>query len=124
MNRGMIKMMDGGCKKSDDDLVLIHGMNPDRNELHVIRNRHGEIQAGVLRDLEEGRPIHGDIVKLKPFRKFPLLCKVETILSADEFNEERQSPEPAHPGPAMVATEAYRTGWERVFGARKDESAN
>jgi hypothetical protein len=129
-------------KRKADDVVLIHGVDPRRKELHVLRRRRDGVEAGVVRDVEEGRPIQGDLVKLKPWRDFPLVCDVETVLStgetaaapttatgseatASDAHAPAKAPARApHPGPARVATDAYRCGWDRVFGRRGPPDVN
>lgn len=104
-------------KAGVDDVILIHGVDPQRRELHVVRSKGGEVGLGIVRPVEEGRPIDGDLVRLKPHKDMPLLCDVEEVLSVPK------PPAPAgppHPGPACVSTDAYRRGWEQVFGPRAD----
>ncbi|MBM4395803.1 MAG: hypothetical protein FJ087_08945 [Deltaproteobacteria bacterium] len=130
-------------RRRGNDVVLIHGVDPRRKELHVLRRRSDGVEAGVVRDVEEGRPIQGDLVKLKPWRDFPLVCDVETVLSTDETGNAQPSGSagtgtagastdaaaraPArapHPGPARVASDAYRSGWDRVFAGREPPDVN
>lgn len=94
------------------DQALVFGVDPERQEALVLRRRGNDVEAGVVRPLKEGRPILGDVVRLKPRPEFPPLCDVETLV---------RHPDPAprrSPGPPMGSTEAYRRGWEQVFGAR------
>jgi len=106
-------------KAGGDDVILIHGVDPQRRELHVLRSKGGDVGMGVVRAVEEGRPIAGDLVRLKPRRELPLLCDVEEVLSVP-VPEPASPARPSHPGPAFVSTDAYRRGWEQVFGARPD----
>lgn len=118
--------MGGAPKKTCDDLVLIHGADARRRELHVLRRRRDRVEAGVVRAAEEGRPISGDLVRLKPWRDFPLVCDVETILSAEELTGAAEPSRPAttgHEGPPRVSTDAYRRGWDLAFGHREDDGA-
>jgi hypothetical protein len=103
---------------SKRDVVLIHGVDAKRKELHVLRRTDETVQAAVVREAEPGMPIHGDLVKLSPHPGFPLLCDVETLL-ADPARPEAPA-RSGHPGPAIVASEAYRRGWDDTFGRRAD----
>jgi len=105
-----------GDRKEGDDVVFIHGVDEQRRELHVLRKKGDEFGLGVVRPVEEGRPVSGDIVRLKPRPKLPMICDVEEILPLPA------PPGPGgrlHAGPPRVSTEAYRRGWELVFGGPK-----
>jgi hypothetical protein len=95
------------------DEALVFGMDPERKETFVLRRRGEDVEAGVVRPLQEGRPIHGDVVRLKPRPEFPLLCDVETLVKHPD-----PPVAPRRAGPAMVSNDAYRRGWEQVFGTR------
>jgi hypothetical protein len=94
------------------DVVLIGPPTSDGAGLHVIRAREERIETGELRAIKEGQPITGEIVTLEPRKDNPRVCDV-----TDSFK-----PPPgtslalAHKGPANVATDAYREGWDEVFG--------
>jgi hypothetical protein len=103
-------------KAGADDVILIHGFDPRRRELHVVRSRDGDIGLGIVRPVEEGRPIDGDIVRLKPRKDLPLLCDVEHVLSIPDTPTRPAPAGRSHPGPARVSSEEYRRGWEQVFG--------
>jgi hypothetical protein len=91
------------------DVVLLGPPTTDGAGVHVIRAREERIEAGELRALEEGRPIRGEIVTLQPRQDNPRVCDVK-----DSYRP------PAairgHKGPANVTTDAYRDGWDEVFG--------
>ncbi len=96
-----------------DDVVLIHGRNDD-GALQILRKKGDELSAGELRPIEEGKPIQGDIVTLRPRKEMPLLCDVE---------EEVKLPRPqGAKKPAKVATDQYRAGWEKLWGRRTRSS--
>jgi hypothetical protein len=97
------------------DLVYVYGRSDDG--MHVVRSRTGRIEMGELRELEEGRPIQGEVVKLTPTKEHERLFDAETLLPAAEEHREG-------PGPAQVATDAYRSGWDRVFGEKKRRDLN
>ncbi len=85
--------------------------------VHVLRAREEKVEVGELRALEEGRPIVGEVVTLSPRKDNPRVCDVK-----DSY----RAPSPggttalslAHKGPAKVATEAYRDGWDEIFGKK------
>jgi hypothetical protein len=97
------------------DVVLLGPPTADGAGIHVIRAREERIETGELRALEEGRPIVGEIVTLKPRESNPRLCDV-----TDSYAPPRatQAPQLGHKGPAKVATAAYREGWDEIFGAK------
>ena len=108
--------------EAEEDVALIHRVDEVRHEMHVLRRRRkGEVEAAVVRPVEPGRPIHGDLVKLKPRKEFPLLCDVETLLADPEGHAEVVS---RHDGPERVTTDAYRRGWESVFGSAGPDEVN
>ena len=94
-----------------EDVALVCGK--DEHGLHILRRRSedGPIEAAVVQPLAEGRPITGEVISMKPRPDFPFLCDVKTEL-----------PPPAGPraanGPAQVATNSYRSGWDAIWGAR------
>lgn len=92
--------------------MLIHGRGDD-GALKVLRKKGDELSAGELRPLEEGKPITGDILRLKPRPELPLLCDVQ-----EEITVPRRTA-----GPPQVATDRYRAGWDALWGDKKDEAA-
>ena len=66
------------------------------------------------RALQEGRPIVGDIVTLKPRESNPRVCDVTDCYSAPTAHAAQLG----HKGPAKVATNAYRDGWDEIFGEK------
>ncbi len=126
-----------------DDLVLIHGLSEDGESCSVLRKRGNKLEAGVVRPMKEGRPIEGDVVKLRPIPEVPLLFNVEVQYSSRgeegpaettdaASKESAEIQEPVHAEsrekleqgfgrgnrPAMVATEQYRNGWDTIWGRR------
>lgn len=108
--------------------VLIHGRTEDGKGLHVLAQRGDNVEAATVTPLEEGKPLAGDVVRLKPHKNFPLLCDVETEFSqsprganSDVF--ESSKAEPPQKGPAKVSTARYRKNWSAIFGASKGSKA-
>ncbi len=89
-----------------DDVALVHGRTPDGEGLHVLRKRGDTLSLGEVRPLKEGKPIQGEVVKLKPREDMPLLCDVEV----------QHAPAARGAGPARVASSSYRSGWDGIWG--------
>ena len=88
------------------------GAAPDGSALAVLRQRAegAPVEAGVVRPLQDGQPIVGEVVRLKPRQETPLLCDVEVALASP-----RGATASPRKGPAKVNSSAYKDGWERVF---------
>lgn len=97
------KKASGAAK--DEDVVLVYGRSDDGQHYSVLRQRGTEIHAGTLRPLDEGKPIHGEVVQLKPRSESPALFDV------DVQHDGRQT----GGRPAKVASEQYRKGWESIW---------
>lgn len=82
--------------------------------MHVIRAREERIETGELRALQEGRPIVGEIVTLRPRDANPRVCDVTDSYAAPTA----RAAQLGHKGPAKVATDAYRDGWDEIFGQK------
>jgi len=90
------------------DIVFVHGKS-EGGRYQVIRQRDQQIEIGEMATVREGQPILGDLVKLHPLEQHERLFACETIASSPVREEQ---------GPAQVASEAYRKGWEAIFGDR------
>ncbi len=91
--------------------MLLGPPTADGGGVHVIRARDERIETGELRALQQGRPIVGDIVTLRPRESNPRVCDVTDSFSAP-------TAQLGHKGPAKVATNAYRDGWDEIFGEK------
>jgi hypothetical protein len=107
------------------DLLLIHGVTSDGAGLEVVRKRNGRVEQGALRQVQEGRPLHGELVRLKPLPEFPLICEVEVQVPAraqqqdvEGGDRERAS---QHKGPAQVASDRYRRNWDLIWNQGRDK---
>lgn len=99
------------------DLVLVHAATSDGKGVNVLRAREERLEAGVLRPLEEGKPIQGEVVKLTPRPELPFLFDAETQVSVGAAKGETDGePRRGSGGPAQVATATYRKGWDVIFG--------
>lgn len=97
-----------------NDVVLLGPPTADGAGVHVIRARNERIETGELRALQEGRPIVGEIVTLKPRDSNPRLCDVTESYTPSAV----PTAQLGHKGPAKVATQAYREGWDEIFGTK------
>jgi len=102
------------------DVVILGPPTADGAGVHVLRAREEKVEVGELRALEEGRPIVGEVVTLAPRKDNPRVCDVK-----DSYRPPGAAGVPraaalaaAHKGPANVATEAYRDGWDEIFGKK------
>jgi hypothetical protein len=96
------------------DLAVIVDRTEDDEGFHVLRRRgDAPVEVGTLRPLKEGQPIEGEVISLKPRKDVPFIYDVKTKL-----------PDPRRrltsDGPPQVATKEYRTGWEAIWGKRRD----
>ena len=98
----------------DYDVVLVHGPTDDGNGARVVRARPGQLQVGEVRPVREGQAVNGaEVVTLHPREGMLNVCDVEVVHA--------KPPTPLavkadRHGPAQVATNAYRTQYDRVFG--------
>lgn len=89
-----------------NDIVLVHSPDTDGRGYRVLRQRGETLQAGVVRPLENGKPIHGEVVRLTPREESPLLFDVDVQHDAGSASLGR---------PAKVATDKYRSGWDSIW---------
>ncbi len=97
------------------DVVFVHSPADAGEGYRVIRKRDETIEVGEIRAVQEGRPIHGELVKLTQRKESERLFDVEVLASRQET---KQPAALAHAGPAQVASDAYRANWEAIFGRR------
>jgi hypothetical protein len=102
--------------QAPEDVVFVHSKSDDGRGFRVIRKREESLEVGEIRALEEGRPLHGDLVRLRQRKEHERLFDVEVVVEAPRSRDART-------GPAQVATNAYRSNWEAIFGRGEDEDA-
>jgi hypothetical protein len=97
------------------DIALVCGK--DEHGTHILRRRSeaAPLEMGLLRPLREGKPIEGEVVSLSPRSEAPMLFDVKSELPDPHAPHPRAKSD----GPAQVATEAYRKGWDAVWGRRR-----
>ena len=90
------------------DKALVLGELQNKG-IAVLRQRSDDapVEAGLVRKVKDGEPIVGELVTLKPTEEGSRLCDVEVHVD--------NRPATAK-GPAKVASDAYRSGWEALFG--------
>jgi hypothetical protein len=107
-------------ERARKDLALVFGPSEDGQGFKMLRRRAGTslVEAGTIRPLQEGRAIIGEVVQLEPRPEAPFLfdCQTDRELSTTPV-------EPALTGPAQVATEEYRRGWDAIWGSRNRPAA-
>ena len=96
------------------DVAIVCGK--DEHGLHILRRRSEDapIEAAVLQPLAEGRPITGEVISMRPRKDLPFLFDAKTELEAPVA----ATTERATNGPAQVASNSYRSGWEAIWGSR------
>jgi len=95
---------DDRCDGSD---VAFLGPPAPGGGVHVLRHKSDHsLETGVLKPLEDGKPIYGEIVQMRP-RENGLGYDVLPLEEADPSS-----------GPAMVNNRAYRDGWDTIFGKK------
>ena len=112
-------MSDEGAPKPKpkEDVVFIHGPAEQGDGVRVIRKRDDTIEVGEMRAAKEGKPLTGELVKLKPRAESDRLFDVEVMVSRDELPQAQAG---SRHGPAQVATEKYRANWDAIFGPREE----
>lgn len=119
-----------------DDVVLVHGCSEDGKTIAVVRKRGDKLSAGVLRAVEEGKPVLGELLRLTPRAETPAICDVDVLhaprvdaigaanavgaAGADEAAgaDDQGAESDGRGGPSRSATPAYRSGWDAIWGAR------
>lgn len=91
-----------------EDVALIYGVSDDGRGLEIVRKRDGRVEAGTVRPLEQGKPLHGEVVRLKPRPHAPFVCDVEVDFAPPQRAQARS-------GPPQVATDQYRRNWDAIY---------
>jgi hypothetical protein len=110
----MAKRSEGkGRSRKPRDVAMIVDRTEDSEGFHILRRRGDDapVEVGTMRPLREGKPLDGEVVSLRPRRDLPFLYDVKTEL---EVGERRSTSD----GPAQVASDDYRRGWDAIWGPR------
>jgi hypothetical protein len=93
------------------DVVLV-GPATSTESHAVLRQREDRLELGELRAVREGRPLQGsgELVKLRPREEHERLFDVDVVTALPS------PPGQGRSGPPQVASDAYREGWELIFG--------
>jgi hypothetical protein len=92
------------------DVLFVHSKAESGEGYRVLRARDEAIEVGELRPAKEGQPLHGELVSLRAREGQPRVFDVDVLHA-------RPKTIAARSGPAKVASDAYRAGWDAVFGA-------
>ena len=95
---------------------MFGGRTADGEGLGVLRCREGRLELGQVQPLKEGKPIHGEVVKLHPHADCPAVCDVEVQVAAPSAAKKS--------GPAQVANDTYRKNWDAIFRRDRDAELN
>jgi hypothetical protein len=112
------------------DVAVVCGKDADG--LHILRRRSkdGPVEAAIAKPLTEGRPITGEVISMRRRRDLPFLFDVKTEIDISgeraeiEGAAEAPTEAPTIDGPAKVATNSYRQGWDAIWGSRTRGPAN
>lgn len=105
-----------------EDVALICGKTDDGKGLHVLRKRASRLEAGIVQPLEEGKPIHGELVTLRQRGQTPL-CDVEVHYSGAKAPEDTRLEGENRGHPAQVASDTYRKNWDTIWKASGSKKA-
>ncbi len=94
------------------DVVFVGGPTDHGDGVNVIRAREERLEFGTLEPLREGKPIHGEVVRLVPRPELPRVFDVETEVDAPATPALTKS---AQAGPAQVASDTYRKNWDAIW---------
>lgn len=109
-----------------EDVVLVGNRVEGGDGYHVLRKRDERVELGELRAAKSGRPVHGELVRLRARENAERLFDVEVLAKAPKPERDRADDGQAaleRSGPAQVATDAYRKNWDTIFGARRSKRA-
>ena len=105
------------ARRQGEDVAIVCGVSDDGQGIDVLRKRGERLEAGTVRRLEQGKPIHGEVVRLRPREHTPLICDVEVEMAGPNGHDAMTTS-----GPPQVATDTYRKNWDAVYGSRKPGS--
>lgn len=94
------------------------GASADGRGVDVLRKRGDSLQVGVVRPLEEGKPLQGEVVQLVQRGQSPLF---DVTVQFDPKAAKRDTQAPTAPvaetrgHPPRVATDGYRKNWDAIW---------
>lgn len=98
-------------KAASEDVVLVYGRSEDGTQYGVVRKQGDEVRVGTMRELQEGKPIHGEVVRLKPREESAALFDVEV----------QHDMSPTLGRPPKVTTAQYRKGWDSIWAKKQPD---
>ncbi len=100
-------------------MALVYGRTEDGTGLNVLRKRQDRVEAGVLRPLEHGKPIDGDVVQLHQRGESPLFDVEVHVQAPQRRKPQKQVSAPElSKGPPQVASSDYRKGWDLIYRSK------
>jgi hypothetical protein len=98
------------AQTTSEDVVIIGGPTSDGAGANVLRLREGRLETGQIRHMQQGKPIVGEVVTLRPRQECPNICDVKV-----EYAPPAPAPAPVANRPPQVATASYRQNWDDIF---------
>jgi hypothetical protein len=92
------------------DVLFVYAEG-EAGDYGVIRQREERVELGRIKPVQDGHPIHGELVRLEQRAEHQQLFDVEVLYDAKQST--------SRSGPPQVATKAYREHWDQIFGASK-----
>jgi hypothetical protein len=123
-------MTDGTNKPLPDRVVVGPPVEPGSKAHHVIHmtTKDGQpaVGSGILTPAEDGQAVvTGTVVHIGEQRGVSPMGPVYDAETLAELPQPRPRQDAkGRAGPAYANTEAFREGWDRVFGGKRDERPN
>lgn len=92
------------------DLLYVHSRCEAGEGFNVVRQRQDRVEIGELREVREGKPVMGEVVRLSQREGQERLFDVEVLYDGAK-SARRQAV-----GPARISSNAYRDNWDAIFG--------
>jgi hypothetical protein len=106
------------------DVAMVIDRTEDAQGYRVLRHRDNHVEIGTMRPLQEGRPIDGEVISLEPRQDAPFLYNVKTELGDPHAARRATERRLTSDGPAQIATEQYRAGWDAIWGRTGADKPN
>lgn len=95
---------DPGCVAGGGDFVVM-GPKLENGDIMAVRHTADhQLLEGVVRPLQDGRPITGELVEIT--HRNDNIYNISPISLGEKTSD----------GPAMVNSAAYQSGWDNIFG--------
>jgi hypothetical protein len=101
------------------DVLFVGPRSDDGDGYKVLRHRDESLEVGEIRSTQEGKPIHGEVVKLTPREGQERIFDVDVVVPKKPARRSADDDAAPRKGPAQVATDAYRENWELIFAPRR-----